>query len=207
MSLFLRSLTSRRRDSFPSAARWQLIVQAGLSCATCQVDPFLLMIATFLGNQRRVRWDGMKPSDVQVECAKLAEENAKLRQELLDLREQAKTRREMYYENNVYWRQTADGKPDGPFCPKCLDGNHKAARMSDYSDWHTWTCPVCECSIQKPGGRREIRVETDYDPFSSRQAGRCFTPWNRLVAILCGDVHTKQRDRESFLIVQPESLS
>jgi predicted ATP-grasp superfamily ATP-dependent carboligase len=31
-------------------------------------------------------------ADVQVECAKLAEENAKLRQELLDLREQAKTR-------------------------------------------------------------------------------------------------------------------
>lgn len=90
-------------------------------------------------------------ADVQVECAKLAEENAKLRQELLDLREQAKTRQEMYYQNNVYWRQTADGKPDGPFCPKCLDGNHKAARMSDYSDWHAWTCPVCECSIQKPG--------------------------------------------------------
>ena len=45
-------------------------------------------------------------ADVQVECAKLAEENAKLRQELLDLREQAKTRQEMYYQNNVYWRLT-----------------------------------------------------------------------------------------------------
>lgn len=104
---------------------------------------------------------------VQMEGAKLAEENAKLREELVDLRDQRKTRQEMHYQNNAYWRQLGDGKSEGPFCPKCLDGDGKAARMSDYADWHAWDCPVCRCSISKPGGSREVHVETGEDHFSS----------------------------------------
>ena len=87
---------------------------------------------------------------VQVEDAKLAEETAALRQELTDLRGWAQARKEMQYRDNVYWRSTGEGQTEGPFCPKCLDGNHRATRMSDYSDLHTWMCPVCECAIQKP---------------------------------------------------------
>lgn len=106
-------------------------------------------------------------ADVQMEGAKLAEENARLRQELLDLREQAKTRQEMHYRDNVYWRQLGGGKSEGPFCPKCLDGNGKTARMSDFADFQSWICPVCSCSIQKPGRRWEPEVESDFDPFDS----------------------------------------
>ena len=102
---------------------------------------------------------------LQVECAKLAEENAKLRQELLDLRVQVQTRQEMQYQDNAYWRRVG-GTIEGPFCPKCLDGSSKVARMSDYADFHAWICPVCNCSIQKPGGRQEVEAETDFDPFS-----------------------------------------
>lgn len=93
---------------------------------------------------------------VRVEGAKLAEDNARLRQELLDLREQVKIRQEMDYRDNAYWRRTAGGKSEGPFCPKCLDGSGKSSRMRDYSDWHLWTCSVCECSIEKPGGTRKV---------------------------------------------------
>ena len=77
-----------------------------------------------------------KLAAVQVESAKLAEENARLRQELIDLREQAQTRQEMEYHDNVYWRQFAEGEREGPFCPKCLDGERKKARMSDRRDDH-----------------------------------------------------------------------
>lgn len=102
--------------------------------------------------------------DVQMEGAKLAEENGRLRQELADLREQARTRQQMQYENNVYWRQTTEGKREGPFCPKCLDGNNKPSRMSDFSDFHAWICPVCNCSIPKPGRSQEVlHTETDFD--------------------------------------------
>jgi regulator of replication initiation timing len=110
-----------------------------------------------------------KLADVQVECAKLAEENARLRQELIELREQTQTRQEMEYHDNVYWRQLPGGKREGPFCPKCIDGDRKKARMSERRDDNFWRCPVCGCCIEKPGsgGWRTGRAETDYDPFSS----------------------------------------
>jgi hypothetical protein len=91
-----------------------------------------------------------KLADVQMEGAKLAEENARLRQELIDLREQLQTRQEMQFHDNVYWRGRADAE-EGPFCPKCLDGDCKAARMEDRPDDLFWRCPVCRTNIQKPG--------------------------------------------------------
>lgn len=110
-----------------------------------------------------------KLADVQVECAKLAEENARLRQELIDLRQRVQTRQEMHHQHDVYWRQSGE-KREGPFCPKCLDGEGKAARMSDRSDDDYWRCPVCAYLIEKPNRSRRSRsfgdAETDFDPLS-----------------------------------------
>ena len=92
-----------------------------------------------------------KLADVQVECAKLAEENARLRQELIEARGQVKARQDMEYRDNVYWRQLMDSKFEGPYCPKCLDGEHKPARMADRPDDRFWRCSVCNCAIEKPG--------------------------------------------------------
>jgi len=103
-------------------------------------------------------------ADVQMECAKLAEENARLRQELIELREHAQTRQEMQYQDNVYWRQSGQGTREGPFCPKCLDGEGKAARMSDRADDHCWRCPVCRYAIMKPGRDPYPEVVSDFDP-------------------------------------------
>jgi len=91
-----------------------------------------------------------KIANVQVECAKLAEENAHLRQELLEFREQKKVRQNMEFVESVYWRAN-DGKREGPFCPKCLDGNERSSRMADRHDDHCWRCAVCGYAIQKPG--------------------------------------------------------
>lgn len=108
----------------------------------------------------------LKMVDVQMECVKLAEENVRLRQENIDLGEQAKLRQVMHFKDNAYWRDIGEGKTEGPFCPKCLNGNNKAARMSDYSDFHAWLCPVCECAIQKPGSGQssvmQAQTEADY---------------------------------------------
>ena len=107
-------------------------------------------------------------ANVQMECAKLAEENARMRQELIDLRGQVQAREEMHYRDNVYWRPLSRGRSEGPFCPKCFDGNNKASRMTDppSDDW--WKCPVCNCVIIKPGkGYGSVgKVETECDPFS-----------------------------------------
>jgi hypothetical protein len=88
-------------------------------------------------------------ADVQMEGAKLAEENARLRQELIDLRQQVDTRQQMEFRDNVYWRLSLQGKGEGPFCPKCLDGDGKAARMVDAPNH--WECPVCDFTTRKPG--------------------------------------------------------
>jgi hypothetical protein len=102
---------------------------------------------------------------VQVEGAKLAEENAALRLELVGLREQAQTRQGMYYRDNVYWKRQEDDEPDeGPYCPACLDGANKAVRMPVYSDRESWTCKLCKCDIRKPGAKSQTggRVDPPY---------------------------------------------
>jgi hypothetical protein len=91
---------------------------------------------------------------VQVECAKLAEDNAAMRQELTELRQQVRTRQEMKWRENVYWRELNGGNTEGPFCPKCLDGVGKVARMADRSDDTCWRCAVCFSAVRKTGAKR-----------------------------------------------------
>lgn len=110
-----------------------------------------------------------KLADVQVECAKLAEENSKIRQELIDLREQVNIRQEMEYQNDVYWRRVEKDRYAGPYCPKCLDGDKKAARMSNRPDDFFWRCPVCRYEIEKPGSSSWLlprQAEINFDPFA-----------------------------------------
>jgi FtsZ-binding cell division protein ZapB len=88
---------------------------------------------------------------LQMECIKLAEDNVHLRQELLDIREKQQTRETMEHRNNAYWRKLEDGKSEGPFCPKCFDGNGKASRMAERPGDHCWRCPVCNLAVIRPG--------------------------------------------------------
>jgi hypothetical protein len=103
-------------------------------------------------------------ANIRIECAKLAEDNAALREENLGLREQLKLQQTMAYRDNAYWR-TKDGEPEGPFCPKCLDGDRRTSRMTVREDDHCWRCPVCGCAIEKPGDRQRGPVSR-YHPGS-----------------------------------------
>jgi len=96
-------------------------------------------------------------ASLQVECAKLAEDNALLRQERNELRDQINARTEMSFDQNVYWRKSSSAAQDreGPFCPKCRDGSRKSARMEDQPNDDHWRCTVCDCTIQKPGRSNE----------------------------------------------------
>ena len=78
----------------------------------------------------------------------------------------AQTLEEMHHQYNVYWRQTGQGTGEGPFCPKCRDGERREARMSDQPHDDFWRCPVCDYVVEKPGrGPRQTRAVTDFDPF------------------------------------------
>ena len=100
---------------------------------------------------------------VRMEGALLVEENARLLQDLADLREQARIRQTVVYRDNVYWHRDGEAATEGPFCPRCLNGSDKAARMKDSSD--RWTCHLCKCDVEKPGVQRQIRVDSSCDPF------------------------------------------
>jgi hypothetical protein len=90
-------------------------------------------------------------AEAEAAHTRLTEENAKLRDELANLQKQIQTKPEMHYQDNVYWRRIIENRTEGPFCPKCFDGNRKTIQMTDYSNWNAWICPACQCIVRKPG--------------------------------------------------------
>ncbi len=101
------------------------------------------------------------------------QENSQLTRELGDVRDKVASlealllqRGEMVFQENVYWRVLSGSTRDGPFCPACLDGNGKAARLINRSDDHWWRCPVCESTVEKPGSDPAPvgKVLHDWDP-------------------------------------------
>jgi hypothetical protein len=99
----------------------------------------------------------LKLAAVQVECANLATENANLRGELMAFREQAHQRDEMAYRSDVYWRRNT-APPEGPYCPRCLDGTNRVARMTMDGDDHCWRCHTCGHAVIKPSQYRSQAV-------------------------------------------------
>jgi len=82
----------------------------------------------------------------------LLEQNAHLRSELQSLKARIETRESMIFRDNAYWKKLGGGAEEGPFCPKCLDGqDQRSARMKVRTDDSVWRCPVCDCWVEKPG--------------------------------------------------------
>lgn len=104
------------------------------------------------------------------EHMELVEENATLRREAATLRseiEQARTtharRGAMKLEHGMYFEMAGSAVQEGPFCPKCLDGSDRYARMVDKKNGFT-CCPVCNYCADTPG-----------HSFSNRHIGRTIT--------------------------------
>ena len=91
-------------------------------------------------------------ANVRMEGAKLAEENARLREELIEIREKLKIRDVMEFRHDVYWRRLPGGADEGPYCPKCRDGEGKLARMGDRPHDKYWRCRTCDLVVLKRGG-------------------------------------------------------
>jgi hypothetical protein len=90
-------------------------------------------------------------ANVKMECAHLAEETARLREDNLKLREAASLREKMHFRDNVYWQRTGQ-EEIGPFCPKCWPADRNDVPMLDEGpDGKTWSCPVCDKWVLKPG--------------------------------------------------------
>lgn len=98
-----------------------------------------------------------KLADVKMACVDLAEQNVRLREERNDLREKLRLREEMVWDEkmNAYFRTNPSGVREGPFCPKCLDGDSKVARMA--SEYQDFRCPVCTHLLNLDEAARSLR--------------------------------------------------
>ena len=76
------------------------------------------------------------------ENARLTREMATLRGRIADLESAELIRATMVFKNDTYWRPLSDGSEEGPFCPKCFDGEGKVSRMTDRHNGFT-CCVVC----------------------------------------------------------------
>jgi hypothetical protein len=82
--------------------------------------------------------------------ARLAREAVLLRERIASLESAVAVRQEMTFRNEAYWRVRSERPDDGPFCPKCYDGEGKTARMTDRGHGFT-CCVVCEHCYGRSG--------------------------------------------------------
>lgn len=88
-------------------------------------------------------------SQVNIELADAQSEVHKLKKEIKSLQEKLNPSDDLYYHDSVYWRATPiEGKPNGPFCPKCYEGpQKKLSSMSKvtghFSAFGKFKCNTC----------------------------------------------------------------
>lgn len=101
--------------------------------------------------------DGITASQLILELEAMAldlrNENERLREQVARLEARVELADNMTFDGTYYWRGEGDTR-DGPFCQKCLDGEHRAIRLqykdktvSDYkSAWYE--CHNCQSKIE-----------------------------------------------------------
>ena len=71
-------------------------------------------------------------SEAKIELADAQLEMYELKRKVDELQGKLNASDELEFRDNVYWRATpVDGKPNGPFCPRCYEGSDK--KMSSMS--------------------------------------------------------------------------
>jgi hypothetical protein len=84
--------------------------------------------------------------DLRAAALDLQQENLSLREQVQALEAQLRLREDFQWDGVVYWAKEQDGKRDGPFCPRCKDGNSKLARLFKLDRGqgrYLWACSVC----------------------------------------------------------------
>lgn len=91
--------------------------------------------------------------ELESHALKLEAQVARLRRQLEELEGHPGVMDDMYFDGTVYWRGEGDQRV-GPFCQRCMDGEHRAIRLkhrdetvSGYkSEWYE--CHNCQIRIE-----------------------------------------------------------
>lgn len=80
------------------------------------------------------------------------EEMATLKDRIRELEARLAEREALYARHNAFWRRTSnEAAPDeGPFCPKCWQGDGRAVLMNVDDSDECWRCKVCDTSVKRP---------------------------------------------------------
>jgi hypothetical protein len=93
-------------------------------------------------------------ADIKIEVAHLKEENHDLKQNLAAA-QRGPVRPTVRFDNGVYYlaEPLPDGRPDGPYCPRCLDSAGKLMLLTERSDafrfFGRWHCHECDSDFGK----------------------------------------------------------
>jgi hypothetical protein len=72
----------------------------------------------------------------------MAEENAKLREQIQAHRKREIAKEEFLFERNACWRLTEDGGKEGAYCPACLESADRAIHLTMTATG--LRCPYCD---------------------------------------------------------------
>lgn len=90
-----------------------------------------------------------KVSELQDKCIKHVQEKSEMWREVHRLRRHLEIREEVRLAHGAFWRGEPDEAGDGPYCPRCWQGDGKLMSMllrpTTYS-----ICPQCKTSTQLP---------------------------------------------------------
>jgi len=88
-------------------------------------------------------------ADLKMQFVTLQEENMQLRKELQQAREQADFRSKVTFKEGLYFlTERVEGRPEGPYCPHCLDAEGKLILVTKaqepFRDFGNLRCPKCK---------------------------------------------------------------
>lgn len=93
-------------------------------------------------------------SEAKIDLADAQLEMHALKQQITDLQAKINASDDLDYRDSMYWRTTPiEGKPNGPFCPKCYEGSQKKlSSMSKvtghFTSFGKYKCNTCNSYIK-----------------------------------------------------------
>jgi hypothetical protein len=93
-------------------------------------------------------------SEAKIELADAQLEMHELKKQISELQSKINASDDLDFRDSVYWRTTAiDGKPNGPFCPKCYEGPLKKLSSMSPVDGHfrfagRYKCNTCATYVK-----------------------------------------------------------
>lgn len=85
--------------------------------------------------------------NIQTQAYDLLNENQRLKEEILELKNMNKKAENIYLKGDAYFLKSENGKDDGPFCTRCWDKDKLLIRCRVYTEAYTEAlkccCPEC----------------------------------------------------------------